>query len=109
MPYASLIKAKPNDVVVMLSGHANEAVGIVQMIRDIGISSIIFGPDALSKTSFIDGLHHRSSPTMDYTKNILISSPLLYDSANADALAYKEHYERIHQMSPDWRGAFFYI
>ena len=93
---------------IFLSAHAKEGIEIIKALRMNGIHNIIFGPDAMAKESLINTLTNASSTQIDYTKNILISAPLLYDSANANALKYHQSYQKLFNQPPDWRGAFTY-
>ena len=80
---------------IFLSAHAKEGIEIIKALRMNGIHNIIFGPDAMAKESLINTLTNASSTQIDYTKNILISAPLLYDSANANALKYHQSYQKL--------------
>ena len=103
-----LITQRSDDVIIYLNGHQRDAIHIVKAIRDMGISSMIFGSDALSQKSFVNELSDASNQHIDYTENIVISSPLLYDSANAMAIKYKQEYIDQYDSEPDWHGAFTY-
>ena len=92
---------------IFLSAHAKEGIEIIKA-PDERHSQYYFWTDAMAKESLINTLTNASSTQIDYTKNILISAPLLYDSANANALKYHQSYQKLFNQPPDWRGAFTY-
>lgn len=98
-----------NSGVIVLAVHATEAHQLVQRIRDAGLANPIIGGSSLSEQTFVDGLRKltRSSPDADrYSRQLYVTTPFLFDTANELAQRFRQRYELEYQELPDWSAAF---
>ncbi len=96
---------------IFISGHYQEGIKLVRMLRDEQIENLILTPDSYSHPSFISGfsaLPKEIERPGYYSNGLLVAMPILYESANAKAQAFYQGYISKYGEEPDWRAAYAY-
>ena len=96
---------------IFLATHATEGVKLVRLIKDAGIQNPVMTPDAFASESFQRGFSKFPNEITNpdyYTNGIFTTTPLIFDTANAQAQYFKESYIETYGENPDWRAAFAY-
>jgi potassium-dependent mechanosensitive channel len=94
---------------IFLSSQAPDAARLVKLIRDKDIKSAILGTGELSDSAFTGGFKHlprEISRRGSYTDGVYLASPLIFDTANAKAQAYKTIYEETYKEPASAWGAY---
>ncbi len=91
----------------------NEVDGarMIKLIRDAGIRNVVIGPNYLSTQAFFDTIRELPGQSDDfgrYTNRMLVTAPLLFDTANETAQNFKNRYIEKYGESPDWVAAYAY-
>ncbi|MCP4690844.1 MAG: ABC transporter substrate-binding protein, partial [Desulfobacterales bacterium] len=98
--------------VIVLPVQSAEGVALVKRLKDAGIPGPMVGPPSFSEKSFLQGFQNleRSRKIEGYyTNGVHVMTPLLFDTANAEAQELKRKYELRHPgESLDWPAAFAY-
>jgi potassium efflux system protein len=106
------LKAKSTETgVIFLATHANEGVYLIKSIKDLGMKNVIVASDAFA-SNFQKGFKkfpkEQKNPGY-YTDGLYVATPLIFDSANKQALNFKEIYQTVYEKEvTDWHSAFAY-
>ncbi len=96
---------------LFLSMKAPEAVRLIKLMRDQGITNPIMGPDAFTsgtmQKAFLNEAREKHNPGF-YTKGIYTTSPLIYDFTNEQTQQFYHTYTRKYGDAPSWRAAYAY-
>ncbi|MDM8558581.1 ABC transporter substrate-binding protein [Candidatus Parabeggiatoa sp. HSG14] len=106
------LKAKSTEAgVIFLATHTNEGVYLIKSIKDLGIKNVILGSDAFA-SNFQKGFKKFQKKQKNpgyYTEGLYVATPLIFDSANKQALDFKEIYQTAYKKELiDWHPAFAY-
>lgn len=108
---AENLKREKSIDLIFLASQAEDAVPLVKRIRDLELNVEIMGPGSLTDSAFISGfddLPVSRSQQLGYTDRIYVSSPLIFDIANAKAQVFKSRYEETYgEQATSW-GAYAY-
>ncbi|MBF0450698.1 MAG: ABC transporter substrate-binding protein [Candidatus Magnetomorum sp.] len=105
------LKKRYKNTVIYLSVHSPEGIRLIQRIKDQGIQNAIMTPDALAAQSFVDGFSDLKKEQLSpgfYTDGIYVATPFIFDTARETAQRFKESYQTVYKIEPDWRAAFAY-
>nr|CRH05914.1 putative MscS Mechanosensitive ion channel [Candidatus Magnetococcus massalia] len=101
----------PAPDLVFLSTHAQEGAALLKRIRAANLDADILGPDALASKSFLDVLaddhQERENPGI-LTDGVMITTPLIFATANERAQNLRETYLERYSVEPDWRVGYAY-
>lgn len=90
-----LAASDPGKPAVVLGMLEADAVPVMVGLRRAGVATPVLGPGVLSDASFFglfkDLPEERRAPGF-FTKDLYLATPAILDSANADTLAFIEHY-----------------
>ncbi|SLM31285.1 conserved membrane hypothetical protein [Desulfamplus magnetovallimortis] len=105
------IRDKKDLGTIFFAGDASSAAHFVVQARDAGIKSLIVGTDALATTGFTEAVaslikDKESLPS--YTDSMIVSVPLLYDTAGSEAQQFKNLFLEKYGSDPDWIAAYAY-
>ncbi|MBF0379023.1 MAG: mechanosensitive ion channel [Desulfamplus sp.] len=96
---------------IFFAGDASSAANFVVKARDASIKNLIVGTDVIATAGFTDailGLVKDKDKVAAYTDGIVMSSPLLYDTAGEEAQQFKNQYMEKFGTAPDWIAAYAY-
>lgn len=96
---------------IFFAGDASSAANFVVQARDANIKNIIVGTNVIATTGFtqaIEGLIKDKDKVASYTDGIVMSAPLLYDTAGGEAQQFKNHYMEKYHTAPDWIAGYAY-
>ncbi len=105
------IKDKQDLGMIFIVGNAVESARFIVQARQAGIENKIVGTDVVGHNEFINAINQLkkdNTPTADYTHQLLFTSPLLFDTANAKAQQFKNLYLNKYGIEPDWVAAYAY-
>lgn len=96
---------------VVLAIQPAEAAAFLRLCKDAGIRNPMLLPEALAAREFRDALtgnpREQARPGF-YTDGLYAAAPLLFESAGAQALEFRDAYRQMYGEEPDWRAAFGY-
>ncbi len=105
------LKNRPDAGTVFLATHAPEGVMLVKLIKDARIRNSLITPSSYAGEAFQQGFEdfpqEKASPGF-YTEGVLISSPLLFDTANQYAQRFRREYQDRFGQESSWYGAYAY-
>ena len=107
------LKAKSAEAgVIFLATHAKDGVKLVKFIKELGIKNVMVAPDAFASKTFLQGFNKYPKEQRNpgyYTDGLYVAAPLIFDSANKQALQFKEIYQTTYEGEvADWQTAFAY-
>ena len=101
---ADEVKGATDSGTLYLAMNAGEAAAFVKVLRDKGVNNKLVGPNQIGTRAFAEGF---ATPDYDnYANGITTSAPLLFDTADKQALLFRGLYLATHQVEPDWVAAF---
>lgn len=79
------------------------AARVVGAVRESGAALEVFGPSFLASGEFGQELARVSGKDAEFRSHgIIVSTPVLFDTANERAQRFQGEYQRAHSGSPDW-------
>ncbi|MBF0203155.1 MAG: mechanosensitive ion channel [Desulfamplus sp.] len=96
---------------IFFAGDASSAATFVVQARDAGIKNVIVGTDVVATAGFTGAIAEivkDREKIAAYTDGIVMSAPLLYDTAGGEAQQFKNLYMEKHGTAPDWIAAYAY-
>jgi len=97
--------------VIFLATHASEGIKIIKLIKDYNIDNVVIVPDSFASKTFQQGFNdfpkEKTNPGY-YTRNVYVTTPIIFDSASEKAHQFKQKYITKYQSEPGWRAAFSY-
>ncbi len=105
------LKTKKDAGTVFLAVGGLDGARIIKMLRDASIRNVVVGTSALGThafADFVEKLPGRHSHAGKYSDGMLLTTPLLFDTANETAQNFKNGYLASYDRDPDWVGAFAY-
>jgi branched-chain amino acid transport system substrate-binding protein len=97
--------------IIYLATHVGEGSILVREMKEQGLGNRIFAPSSFYNHSFMtafDDLPKEQASPGFYTEGVLVTSPLLFDTANRAAQEFKVIYEEAFGSKPGWHAAFSY-
>ena len=102
----------------LVLGDAGSSAGVLAALRHEGISNRVIGPRLLATDAFHDALKtewrtrehnasdHRGPTSVASALNgVLVTTPLLFDTAGELAQGFKNSYQKSYRSAPDWVAA----
>ncbi|EWY40916.1 hypothetical protein N825_33840 [Skermanella stibiiresistens SB22] len=106
-PLARQVKERmPTGAIIVLAGAVDSARAVVAL-RDASVRNLIAGPSELASAAFrteIVALARGKAPE-GYSHGLLMSSPILFDTANERAQRFYGQYAEQFNAVPDWAAA----
>ncbi|OQW95276.1 MAG: hypothetical protein BWK79_03015, partial [Beggiatoa sp. IS2] len=96
---------------IFLAMQATEGVKLVKLIKDAGIQNSVIVPAAFDSESFREGFNQYPKERLNpgyYSDGIYITTPLIFDTANAKAQQFVETYHGKYREKANMRTAFAY-
>lgn len=96
---------------IFLAVNEVDGARIIKLMRDAGIRNMVVGPNYLSTKAFFDTIKELPGKSDDfgrYTNRMLVTAPLLFDTANETAQNFKNRYIQKYGEAPDWVAAYAY-
>ncbi|CCQ73215.1 ABC transporter substrate-binding protein [Magnetospira sp. QH-2] len=96
---------------LFLAVRGEHGAALVRMIRDARLKNVIVAHSALSTQNFMEAVSAGLPSGADkarYTDGIMVSTPLLLDTANEQAQAFATRYRDRYGAPPDWVAAYAY-
>jgi|GEM_PF-3813278 len=84
---------------------------MVKLIRDAGIRNMVVGTNHLATAAFRDAVERMPGKSPEpgvYSNRMLVTAPLLFDTANERAQNFKNRYLKKFGEEPDWVAAYAY-
>lgn len=107
-----------NDIgTIFLAASAKTSAAFIVKARNAKISSNIVGLDVLASSQFTafiaqyvqgSGRSYENNKIAEYTHNLVVTSPLLFDTANESVQSFRERYVEKYNSQPDWSAAYAY-
>ncbi len=97
--------------ILFLATRAPAGIELVKQIRDSGIRTSLGGPETFASKTFREGFSNYPIEKIYpgyYTNNIIVSSCMLFDSANEKAQKFKDRYTTLYKEEPESDAAFAY-
>lgn len=105
------MKTKKDAGTVFLAVNGLDGARLIKLMRDNRVRNTVIAPSSLGTHAFKDliaELPGKSDQTGRYTDKILITAPLLFDTANETAQNFKNSYAASYGRDPDWLAAYAY-
>jgi len=105
------LKEKKDAGIVFLAVGSAEAAYLVKEFRNAKIKNILIGTNKMASEVFASALQTLLGPDVlseKYTNGIIVSTPLLFDTANEMAQNFKTSYQAKFKKQPDWLAAYAY-
>jgi potassium-dependent mechanosensitive channel len=97
--------------VIFLAMHASEGVSFVRELKNAQNSNYIITPDSFASQIFTKGFAdeklEKENPGF-YSNDVLVLTPIIFDTANEKAQDFRETYQLKYGSSPGWIAAFSY-
>ncbi|MBF0181085.1 MAG: ABC transporter substrate-binding protein [Magnetococcales bacterium] len=110
--FAREIKESQDGSALFLALQPRDAALFLKKARDRKARNLTVAPDGLATHAFLKTLQSirgELPSTADYTNQLLVTLPLLFDTANESAQRFKNQYaSRYGAQSPDWVAAYTY-
>lgn len=88
---------------VYVAARPAVAARVVGAVRESGAALEVFGPSFLATGEFGQALARASGKDAEFQSHgIIVSTPVLFDTANERAQRFQGDYQRAHASSPDW-------
>src|SRR5262249_9129020 len=95
----------PAQPAIFLGMTFEDAVPMLASLRRAGAKGAIFGTSTIARSGFSalfkDQPEYRDNPSF-FTDGVYASSPVIFDSANAEIVAFAEHYRDATGKEPSW-------
>ena len=105
---ARLAMAAPGEPAILLGATFEDAVPLLVMLRRGKTKAPIFGTATMARAGFSDLFKNepewRDDPAF-FTDGVYAVSPMIFDSANAEALGFAERYRARYGHEPSWESA----
>jgi ABC-type branched-subunit amino acid transport system substrate-binding protein len=100
--------AVPGAPAILLGMTFEDVVPALVTLRRNHAAGLVLGTATMARAGFADLFkdepESRDDPAF-FTDGVYATSPLIFDSANADALAFAEHYRARYGRDPSWESA----
>ncbi|MBF0192590.1 MAG: mechanosensitive ion channel [Magnetococcales bacterium] len=110
--FAKEIKESQDGSALVLGLNMKDAALFLKKLRDRKARNLVIGPDLLATHAFRATLQQTGGSqltTADYTNQLIVSAPLLFDTANQAAQRFKNQFSaRNGGKSADWVSAYAY-
>ncbi|MBF0273335.1 MAG: mechanosensitive ion channel [Magnetococcales bacterium] len=110
--FAKEIKDSQDGSAILLGLNMKDAAIFLKKARDRKARNLVIGPDLLATYAFRATLQQTAGSqltTADYTNQLIVSTPLLFDTANQSAQRFKNQFgNRNGGKSADWISAYAY-
>jgi potassium-dependent mechanosensitive channel len=96
---------------IFLAMNEIDGARMIKLIRDAGIRNVVIGPNYLATQAFFDAIKELPGDSIEYgryTNRMLVTAPLLFDTANETAQNFKNNYIEKYGEAPDWVAAYAY-
>jgi potassium-dependent mechanosensitive channel len=97
---------------IFLAMHEADGVKVIKLIKDLGIKNSLIAADSMASPSLVENFkqYPKEQKTPGYyTDGLYVATPLIFDSANEQALQFKQAYQTQYPGEhPDWEMAFAY-
>lgn len=100
--------ADPDHPAIVLGMNDPDATPVMAALRRHGAKSLVLGTSAVATDAFADGFADQPEYRRDhgfFTDGLYAASPLIFDSANADTLAFAARYRARYGREPRWEAA----
>ncbi len=107
----SELKEKKDAGALFLAVNEIDGARLMKLMRDAGIRNLVVGPTALATNAFnemIEKLPGNNQNSGHYTNKMIVTAPLLFDTANETAQNFKNRYIEKFGEVPDWVAAYAY-
>ncbi len=105
------LKEKKDAGALFLAVNESDGARLIKMMRDAGVRNLVVGPSALATNAFndlVEKLPGKNTDPGSYTNKMLVTAPLLFDTANETAQNFKNRYIERYGEIPDWVAAYAY-
>ncbi len=105
------LKDKKDAGVIFLIADVKRSALFIQKAHDAGIRNDIVGTDIMASNQFmhtLQALLENGESIAPYTNNILVSTPLLFDTAGELTQQFRNQYLQKYGDYPDWAAAYAY-
>lgn len=105
------LKEKKDAGALFLAVNEIDGARLMKMMRDAGIRNLVVGPTAFATNAFNDMIAKLPGKNQDpghYTNKMMVTAPLLFDTANETAQNFKNRYIEQFGEVPDWVAAYAY-
>lgn len=103
------LKKRKDAGAVFIATRESEAAKLVKKISDARIRNLLIGPNNMATDAFRNAIKAQLKPTEEVAKvtnRILVSTPLLFDTANETAQNFRDSYIQKYGTAPDWIAAY---
>jgi branched-chain amino acid transport system substrate-binding protein len=105
---AELAVAAPDEPAIVLGSTFEDAVPLLITLRRAKVAGPIFGTATMARAGFADLFKNepewRDNPAF-FTDGVYAVSPMIFDSAYAEALNFAERYSARYGREPSWESA----
>lgn len=105
------LKEKKDAGALFLAVNEIDGARLMKMMRDAGIRNLVVGPTAFATNAFNNTIKNLPGNNPDpghYTNKMIVTAPLLFDTANETAQNFKNRYIEKFGQVPDWVAAYAY-
>lgn len=105
------LKEKKDAGALFLAVNEIDGARLMKLMRDAGIRNLVVGPTAFATNAFNDMIKKLPGDNQDpghYTNKMIVTAPLLFDTANETAQNFKNRYIEKFGEVPDWVAAYAY-
>lgn len=105
------LATKKDAGILFLAVGGLDGARIIKFLRDASVRNPVVGTSGLGThafADFVEKLPGRHNFAGKYTDGMMITTPLLFDTANETAQNFKNGYLAAYNRHPDWVGAYAY-
>jgi potassium-dependent mechanosensitive channel len=109
-PIIDTISQRKDLGVIFLAARPVHAAHWVAALRRAGVRNRIVGSDTMATHAFLATLQHHLSPSeiAEQLNSTLLSTPMLFDTADASSQQFRNRYQQRYGHFPDWIAAHAY-
>ncbi len=107
----SELKEKKDAGALFLAVNEVDGARLMKFMRDADIRNLVVGPTAFATNAFNNLIAKLPGENQDpghYTNKMMVTAPLLFDTANETAQNFKNRYIKKFDEVPDWVAAYAY-
>ncbi|MGB0712476.1 MAG: ABC transporter substrate-binding protein [Gammaproteobacteria bacterium] len=108
---AAEVKARKLAGIIFVEGSSSQAAAFLVALRDAGVRNPVVGLAMQATNAFVFDVARRAAEgktAADYINGMLVTTPLLFDTATEVAQNFRNAFVERYRSSPDWPAAYAY-
>ncbi|MGB0723148.1 MAG: ABC transporter substrate-binding protein [Gammaproteobacteria bacterium] len=108
---AAEVKARKLAGIIFVEGSSTQAAAFLVALRDAGVRNPVVGLAMQATNAFVYDVARRAAEgktAADYINGMMVTTPLLFDTATEVAQNFRNAFVERYRSSPDWPAAYAY-